>query len=286
MVGDAGATIVFTTHDDRQARRAVGTPGELGPAVVALLVSAAPSVQPAPARPDSAPPASPTPGEVLPPPAAEASSSAHLDIAGSVGARVAGPGSFVSPDVGILASLTLSHWEIGVLAQWDPAQSPLQASAPAGFAMSTFDVGVLMGRRQPVGGIELLGGVMAAVSVTSEQGADTGGSGATGGPSSAEPRVGAYAGVVFPRRSRLRVRSMLGADLAASRIGRMLVKLRAGNLAGYVDQSASPLGRRRHVNATRSGALPRAACGAPVSYSPGPARAPPSHRAPFGGAHP
>ncbi len=44
--------------------------------------------------------------------------------------------------------------------------------------------------------------------------------------------------------------------LAEAIAARVVDKLRAGDLAGYVDQSASPLGRRRHINAIRSGALP------------------------------
>ena len=43
----------------------------------------------------------------------------------------------------------------------------------------------------------------------------------------------------------------------ADRIAERVVdKLRAGNLDGYVDQAASPLGRRRHIDAIRAGALP------------------------------
>lgn len=37
---------------------------------------------------------------------------------------------------------------------------------------------------------------------------------------------------------------------------RVVDKLRAGNLDQYVDQVGSPLGRRRHIDAIRSGALP------------------------------
>ena len=37
---------------------------------------------------------------------------------------------------------------------------------------------------------------------------------------------------------------------------RVADKLRGGHLAGYVDQSDSPLGRRRHIEAVRSRALP------------------------------
>lgn len=37
---------------------------------------------------------------------------------------------------------------------------------------------------------------------------------------------------------------------------RIVDKLRGGHLSGFVDQSESPLGRRRHIQAVRSGQLP------------------------------
>lgn len=45
-------------------------------------------------------------------------------------------------------------------------------------------------------------------------------------------------------------------DTLAERVAQLVVdKLSAGNFAGYVDQAASPLGRRRHIRAVRSGEL-------------------------------
>ncbi len=168
------------------------------------------------------PPSSPSPGDAVAPSSAPADS-AHLELGAAAGGRIAGPGGFVSPDVGVVASLTIARWELGVLAQWEPLQAPTQGAAPSGFAMSSFATGVLVGRRQPVGGVDIVAGALAAVTVTSETGAGAGGGGATGGPSSAEPRAGLYAGLAFPRRARLRLRPMLGADLAASRVGTPLV---------------------------------------------------------------
>ena len=46
-------------------------------------------------------------------------------------------------------------------------------------------------------------------------------------------------------------------DQLADRIAdRVVDRLRAGDMKDYVDQVASPLGRRRHIDAIRSGALP------------------------------
>lgn len=46
-------------------------------------------------------------------------------------------------------------------------------------------------------------------------------------------------------------------DALAERIAdRVVQRLSSGRLEGFIDQSASPLGRRRHIAAIRSGALP------------------------------
>jgi hypothetical protein len=44
-------------------------------------------------------------------------------------------------------------------------------------------------------------------------------------------------------------------DLAQLLAERVVAHLRATDLPGYIDQSASPLGRRRHIEAIRSGKL-------------------------------
>jgi hypothetical protein len=79
----------------------------------------------------------------------------------------------------------------------------------------------------------LVAGGTLSVAILNEAGATaTAGAGATGtgqgegegakGSSKAEPRVGAYVGILFPRRSRFHVRSELSVDVVASRIGRSL----------------------------------------------------------------
>jgi hypothetical protein len=45
-------------------------------------------------------------------------------------------------------------------------------------------------------------------------------------------------------------------ELARQIAARVVDQLRATDLPGYVDQSVSPLGRRRHIAAIRSGNLP------------------------------
>ncbi|HWA24390.1 MAG TPA: helix-turn-helix domain-containing protein [Lacunisphaera sp.] len=46
-------------------------------------------------------------------------------------------------------------------------------------------------------------------------------------------------------------------DAVVERVAdRVVDKLRGGEIVGYVDQADSPLGRRRHIQAIRSGALP------------------------------
>ena len=46
-------------------------------------------------------------------------------------------------------------------------------------------------------------------------------------------------------------------EALAKRVAALVVeKLRGDNIAGFVDQSESPLGRRTHIEAVRSGKLP------------------------------
>lgn len=50
--------------------------------------------------------------------------------------------------------------------------------------------------------------------------------------------------------------SVLAQQIAEMVAARVVNHLRATELPGYVDQSASPLGRRRHIAAVRNGSLP------------------------------
>jgi hypothetical protein len=87
--------------------------------------------------------------------------------------------------------------------------------------MSRYAVGVAAGRRMTVDDTTLAVGVTTAVAVVSEFGMDQG-LDQTGGATDAEPLLGLYVGVAWPRRSAVRLRSELSADLVASRLGRTL----------------------------------------------------------------
>lgn len=130
-------------------------------------------------------------------------------------------------------TIAAGRWDLGIFGQWDPANVVL-GGAPNGFRMSSLGVGVSIGRREPLGRVvALVVGASLAAAITSQSGATANaGTNASGegqgtgdgasGSTRAEPRAGAYAGIAFPARSSVRLRTELAADVVASRIGRSL----------------------------------------------------------------
>jgi hypothetical protein len=231
-----GALIVFTTRDGRQAVRRISSADDLVPMVEALAVAVPiPEVRPTPPidpeRPhetESASGVAWSPGPA--PGAGQAAEGAHVLVGARGGGRIGAPGGFASPTFAATAAMAIGRWEIGIAGQWDPAAFLLGAGAPGGFRMSSLGVGANVGRREPVGACALVTGGSLSVVIAQEAGATpTTGAGATGngegtgdgasGSSKAEPRIGTYVGVVFPRLAPLRVRSELAADVVASRVG-------------------------------------------------------------------
>jgi hypothetical protein len=216
------AFLVFTTRDGRQAVRQLQSPDELGPIVDALLVTLppAPPAPPAPAVATEPAPSSSVTGAPLerpPVPPLASSAGAHVVFQLLAGGRVGESGGFVSPTFGLRGGVLAGAWEFTAFGQWDPVHA-MVAGAPAGFSMSRYAVGVQAGRRAAVAASALAFGATTSIAVTNEVGQD-GGGGSSGGPSAAEPLVGAYLALVYPRSSRLRVRPELAADVVATRVG-------------------------------------------------------------------
>ncbi len=233
--------VAFTTRDGRQAIRPLRSPDEIGPLVEALLVTlpaetGASDVAEPPTAPTSSTPVDRAPPQPVP-------TTARFVLHAEGGGRVSSPGSFASPSIGASAGALVGAWDLSAFGRWDPAYVLGAGAAPQGFAMSRYAVGVTAGRRAALGGTSFLFGLSTGIAVTSESWADpngqstgtqpmgsqgTGGptgnqnNGTAGGGSAAEPLAGVYVGVVFPRRSPLRLRSELSAEAVASRIGRTL----------------------------------------------------------------
>jgi hypothetical protein len=232
------ALVAFTTLDGRQTVRPVESPAEIGPLVDALLVTI-PARQP---QGGERPPAgTPAVDRVPPQPAATA---ARIVVNGAAGVRLSSPGGFASPSIGASAGVLAGAWELSAFGRFDPTYAVLLGGAPAAFKMNRYAVGVAASRRVALGAVAVPIGLSTGVAVTSEtasgttNGGPTGDGQASGGPtgnvdsnagqaslihaSAAEPLVGAFAGIVYPRRSHVRIRSDLAGEIVPSHIGRTL----------------------------------------------------------------
>jgi hypothetical protein len=233
QVAGGRASVLFTTRDGRQTVRPLDSPDEVGPLVDALLVTLPDEHDPAVEQPPI-PPSKVT--FVDRAPAQPAGTPARIALHAAAGGRVSSPGGFASPSFSAGAGVLVGAWELSAFGVWDPAHVLIGGGAPTGFSMSRYAVGVAVGRRVPVGGVSVAFGVGTGVAVTSEAAADVNGTGGgqtgggqtgggqtgggqNGGLSQAEPLVAAYGGLVYPRRSPVRLRSELSAEV----IGRTTV---------------------------------------------------------------
>lgn len=243
VTGERSAVIVFATRDGRHAVRHIASPSDLVPVVEALAITIPPVVDRPPAVVDGPAPSverSPPREQPLaaspsatPPPATPLRENARVLLGARGGGRIASPGAFVAPTFGMSGTIAAGRWDLGIFGQWDPANVVL-GGAPNGFRMSSLGVGVSIGRREPLGRVvALVVGASLAAAITSQSGATANaGTNASGegqgtgdgasGSTRAEPRAGAYAGIAFPARSSVRLRTELAADVVASRIGRSL----------------------------------------------------------------
>jgi len=213
-VQDDGALITITTKDGRRARRLVATPSALVPAASALAVSVethppnasveAPAAQPAkePERP--------------------VDRFGLLVLAGGV--RVGTPGVFWAPVIRGAAALQLNRWELGTFVDWAPEHWLAADEVPPRFTMWSMSSGLTAGRREPLGAVDFLAGVMFGatfvhqkstteevdddmVEIDEEQGAGV------------DLLLGGYVGVATPRHKSVRFRAQLELALPPSHPG-------------------------------------------------------------------
>jgi hypothetical protein len=231
-VQHAGAVIIFATRDGRQATRSVRSADEILPTLQALLVTGPP---PSAAAPNPMPAAAPaaalaSPRDRVPVArapegsrAAASESGAHVVASALVGGRLGLPGPFISPPLSVRVSVLVARWELGIRAEYEPAFAWGGGAAPASFSLQRYSFGVTAGRREPLGPAAVGFGLTGGISAFDESGADsTGQPGSAAGISPAEPLLGVYASLLFPRRSPLRLRAELSSDVAVARLGRTL----------------------------------------------------------------
>ncbi|GAC1544489.1 MAG: hypothetical protein NVS3B10_08650 [Polyangiales bacterium] len=244
VVSDQRAYLLFTTSDGRQAMRELRSADQLAAVVDALLVTPPREESLAPAATTVAPvvDTSTGPGTGAGPGAADGkdgtpalraetaamravspdSSSSRLHMLGMVGggARGSGPGNLISPSAALRLGIQTGAWELFGFGEWDPVHK--SSTAPVGFKMVRYAVGIGAGRRFSLGPAALSLGATTSVAMTNSASNDANPQSSTAGSnaqSSADPLVGAYAGVELPARSSLRLRGELSTAVVLTRLG-------------------------------------------------------------------
>jgi hypothetical protein len=204
------ARLIFVTRDGRRAERRLAHPDELMPTVAALGVrgvneSSTPVLEDRPMAParaaDAVSPLDSPPSE---PAGAPGEARALFALLG--GTR-AGAGSLLSPVLGGAAAIALERWELAINLALELQYFDLHLSEADG-PSSAVSVGVTVGRREPIADFDLLFGARSMVAaVNDESQKDSGERG------SAELRLGAYLGAVWPRQRSSRFRADLALDV-------------------------------------------------------------------------
>jgi hypothetical protein len=244
-LGDETSRLTFVTNDGRTAERNLREPSELAPTLEALLVTGTPSPSPQPEpepEPEPEPAAAPPRRSRSPLPSPDLDDSTpSLPVAPAIDALTAaftlqlgvrgGASGLVSPVIYGAVTMDRSRWEIGVWGALEPeygafgasesapsevdapmAQGELRpVSVPPRGNASAGAVGVMVGRRFPFTHLDVvLGGRVGVAALRHDDGSDDG----------AELRTGASLELVFPRRSTLRFRTGLGAEVVPNDLSR------------------------------------------------------------------
>lgn len=210
--GDRGV-VVFWTKDGRSAAREIDDPTELAATVTALDTTSSLLHD---ETETSAPPRTPSPPSPLSPererPSAPievrtAETTSRPSVVGGAlaGGRV-GAGGLATPVLDLFAALNLDDWQIGVLGRGEPHYVNV-VERDAQPRSAGLGAGVMAARRVPLGAnVLLLAGASAVVAAVHEdRSRKDGGANAT----HADGRLGAFLGLVLPRRAATRFRTNL-----------------------------------------------------------------------------
>lgn len=212
------ALLTFVTKDGRRAARGLATADEALPTLEALL--AVPASTPALPLDDGPPRVPPPPPRADAPPSGAVPSGppAVWSVAAGAGARFGFSGAYGSPAFALRPSVLVGRWEVSVSGEWAPSSSYLPGGAPAGFSAWSFHVGFLLARRQPVGPVELVGGLGLGVAAVRES-ADPAPDGTARSLETAQPRATLDLRCIFGR-SRVRPLFEISADTVLGALAR------------------------------------------------------------------
>lgn len=216
---EGNALLTFTTTDGRIAVRLLHSADEIPPTVEALLVTL-PVEKPLEVQPEPPKSANNVPRDLsqqnarvpLLPSAFRLSPQILFNL--SVGGRLGIDEGVFSSAIGGQALVQINSWELGLGAEVNPWYGPMVDSAPAAFAMRSFQGNFLVGRRFILGPrVVRLGGSFGFALVHEEMDNDP----LTKGRidiNAFQPRLGTYAAMVIPRKEKLRFAMGLYGDMA------------------------------------------------------------------------
>ena len=218
--GDRGV-VVFWTKDGRSASRELENPTELAATVSAL--DTASSViddrsEAVPPPPDSSsmqrlPSERERPSAPIDVRTGESMSRPSVVGGALAGGRV-GAGGLATPILDLYAALNLDDWQIGVLGRGEPYYVNV-AERDAQPRSAGLGAGVMAARRVPLGAnVLLLAGASAVIAAVHE---DRSRKGAGSNTTHADGRLGAYLGLVLPRRATTRLRTNLTFEMMPPR---------------------------------------------------------------------
>ncbi len=209
-----GATLEFMTRDGRLAVRPVRQPDELVPTLDALLVPL-PAPAPTPTIAETSPTESDKPTGQTPPD----NPSASLLLSALAGGRVSAPDGYLSFNLALGASLILKHWELGIVAQANPAYRHLDDDDLPNARLSDIGAGIIAGRRIPLGDVTVIAGGSLSASILHEKWSPAIGDPAEQEAERGQALVGVFASASFPAHWSTRFRTTLSGDVDATHLG-------------------------------------------------------------------
>lgn len=213
--------IVFWTKDGRSASREVESPMELGATVTALdtassVIDGRSEAASPPRDPSSTPrlpsergrPSAPIDVRI------EESTSRPSVVGGALAGGRIGAGGLATPILDFYAALNLDDWQIGVFGRGEPYYVNV-AERDAQPRSAGLGAGVMAARRVPLGSnVLLLAGASAVVAAVHE---DRSRKEVGSNTTHADGRLGAYLGLVLPRRATTRLRTNLTFEMMPPR---------------------------------------------------------------------
>ena len=205
------ALVTFGTRDGRYTQRELRDPSELAPTIKALRVTylaAEPDAPQHPASDDESPPTIAAPPEIAlvrrSAPLAQPTSAIYgLQVGMRGGDRL------VTPTIELFVLLGSDGWDYGLFLRTEAYYRNTDESAKQPHTTGG-SFGLTVGRRIPFGALALVAGGSIGLAGYYQENLDL---------ERGEGRLGAYVGVVTPRRTRTRLRATLASELAMTHLG-------------------------------------------------------------------